>query len=108
MLSATRDKNLLSFAASCRGFIESAADASSSLRTVSLTLARQYSKIVDILVGDSDQLLIFSELEGELIHFAHARGLSGSEAKKAPPHHRARKVRDYIEVLEQSKVKNIV
>ena len=108
VVSATRDKNLLSFAAAFRGLIESAADTSFSLRAVPLTLARLSSRIIDILSGKSDQLLIASELEGFLIHFAHARHLSGSEAKKHPPHHEARRTRDYIEILEQGNVANVV
>ena len=105
---ATRDKNLLSFAAAFRGLIESAADAAYSLRAVPLTLARQYSRIMDILSGESDQFLISSDLERALIHFAHARHLSGSDAKIAPPHHKARHIRDYIDILEQGNVANVV
>ena len=108
ILSATRDNNLLSFAAALRGFIESVADASSSLRVVPLTLAHLHPKILEVLSGEADQLLLSSELEGELIHFAYAHHMSGSEAKNAPPHHRARRVRDYIEILEQGEVKNVV
>ena len=108
LLSAIKDKNLLSFAAALRGFIESSADSSSSLTIVPLTLARQYSEILGILSGESDQLLISSELEGELIHFTHARRLSKSEAENAPPHHKARHIRDYIDILERGKVDNVV
>lgn len=108
LLSATRDKNLLSFAAAFRGFIESAADSSSSLRVVPLNLAHHYSEILGILSGESDNVLLAKELEGELIHFTHARRLSGSEAKNAPPHHKARRVRDYIDILERGNVDNVV
>lgn len=108
VVSATRDKNLLSFAASFRGLIESAADTSFSLRAVPLTLARQSSQIIDILSGKSDQFLIASELEGYLIHFAHAGHLSSSEAKKNPPHHKARGTREYIDILEQGKVASVL
>ena len=107
LVSATRDGNLLSFAAAFRGFIESVADSSSSLSIVPLTLARQHSDIVEMLSGNSHHLLFSSELEGELIHFAHARYLSASEAKNSPPHHKARRVQDYIDILRQGNVENV-
>ncbi len=108
VVSATRDKNLLSFAAAFRGLIESAADTSFSLRAVPLTLAHLSSRIIDILSGRSDQQLGSSELEENLIHFAHARHLSGPEAKKHPPHHKARPTREYIDILERGNVANVV
>ena len=108
IVSATRDKNLLSFSASFRGLIESAADTSFSLRAVPLTLARQSYQIIDILSGKSDKLLFSTDLERELTHFALARYLSGAEAKKAPPEHQARPARNYIEILEQGNVANVV
>ena len=108
LLSATRDKNLLSFAAALRGFIESAADSATSLSKVPLTLSQRHSEILGMLSGKSDQFLVSSELEGELIHFAYARHLSKSEAKIVPPQHRARHVRDYINILEQGNVQNVV
>ena len=108
VVSATRDKNLLSFAASFRGLIESAADTSFSLRAAPLTLARHSSQIIDTLSGKSDQFLIASELEGFLIHFAHAHHLSGSEAKKHPPHHKARLTKDYIDILKRGNVASVV
>ena len=108
LISATRDKNLLSFSAALRGLIESAADSSSSLNIVPLTLAHKYSDIVRNLSGESDKILVSSELEDALIHFAYARHLSASEARTAPSQHKARHVRDYIKILEAGNVENVV
>ena len=107
--TATKDHNLLGFAAGYRGLIESAADASTSLLNIPRTLARDHAQISRALSGELGQTgFLAPELERELIHFSYARHLSTAELATAPPSHRARKVRDYIAVLEKGQVPEVI
>ncbi len=108
-VAAAEDKNLLAFAAALRGLIESAADASSSLGSIPRTLARDHGQIDRALSGELGQtFFVVSQIEDELIHFSYARHLTKTELAGAPASHRARKVRDYIEVLEKGHVTNVI
>ncbi len=109
-VTAARDgNNLLSFAAAFRGLIESAADASSALESIPGTLARDFALINCALSGQSEnQFVISSEIEDGLIHFSHARHLKKAERTTAPHSHEAKKVRDYIEVLEKGQVNQVI
>lgn len=109
IVTAKRDKNLLSFAAAFRGFIESAADASSALGSIPGTFSRDHAQIIRALSGKlEDQFVISKEMEDELIHFSHARHITKAERSSVPPSHEAKKVRDYIEVLENGKVDQVI
>ena len=108
VVSATRDKNLLAFASAFRGLIESAADTSSALRGIPLTLAHFHSQIIAALSGELDKTICSSsEMEDALIHFSHARHLSKAERKKAPPSHKVRSVREYMQILEKGQVTKV-
>ena len=107
MESSANDKNLLSFAASFRGLLESAADASTSLTLVPYTLARLSSRIARALAGRLRAIVVSSELENELIHFSHARYLKNSEAKGDLEHHKARAVQDYMRILKEGGVAQV-
>jgi hypothetical protein len=101
--------NLLSFAASFRGLIESAADSSSALKSVALTLARDHGYVIQALAGHTkSQMFLAPELEDTLIHYAYARHLTKAQLQAAPPTHKALKVRDYIDTLEKGEVTGVI
>lgn len=109
VVAAAENKHLLAFAAALRGLIESAADASSALGSIPRTLARDHMQIARALSGEFGQtLFMVRQIEDELIHFAYARHLTKAELASAPASHRARKVRDYIEILEKGHVNEVV
>lgn len=109
VVAAKEDKNLLSFAAALRGLIESAADTSSSLGSIPGTFAGDYAQINRALSGKiENQFVISKEIEDELIHFSHARHLTKAELTTAPRSHKAKKVRDYVEVLEKGQVHQVI
>ena len=102
-------KNLLSFASAFRGLIESAADTSSALGSIPGTLVRDSALISRALSGQSEnQIVISNEIEDGLIHFSYARHLTKTERTTVPPSHEAKKVRDYIEVLEKGQVHQVI
>ncbi|GKS59294.1 hypothetical protein YTPLAS18_28210 [Nitrospira sp.] len=108
MRVATTAGNLLSFAACFRGLIESAADSSSALKLVALSLARDHGYVVQALTGQlKSQTFLAPELEETLIHYAYARHLTKAELLAAPLTHKALKVRDYIDLLVQGKVTDV-
>lgn len=109
VIAAKERKNLLSFAAAFRGLIESAADTSSALGSIPGTLARDRVQIDHALSGKAEsQFGISSEMEDALIHFSHARHLTKAERTTAPRSHEAKKVRDYVEVLEKGHVHQVI
>ena len=109
VISGAGSNNSLAFAAALRGLIESAADASTALERVPCTLARDHSQIVRALSGDLGKpFFVVSQIEDDLIHFSYARHLTKDEGTTAPRSHKARKVREYIEVLERGKVTEVV
>jgi hypothetical protein len=108
VLSAMRNKNLLAFAAALRGFIESAADTSSALKSVPHTFARYQVQINRALSAQSEDLFLGKEIEDELIHFSYARHLTKAELTAAPSSHKARQIRDYINILEKGQVYQVI
>ena len=109
IVAATKDRNLLAFAATFRGLIESAADASSALGSIPRTLASGHPQITSALSGElRGTFLVSSEIEDELIHFSYARYLSEAHLATAPASHRARKILDYIAVLEKGQVSEVI
>jgi hypothetical protein len=101
--------NLLSFAASFRGLLESAADSSSALKSVPLTLARDHPYVLRALAGEApSQTFLAPELEDTLIHYSYARHLTKAELQAVPRSHKALKVRDYIDILEKGQVTDVI
>ena len=109
MRVAATASNLLSFAACFRGLIESAADSSSALKSVALTLARDHGYVIQALAAQAkSQTFLAPELEDTLIHYAYARHLTKTELQAAPRTHQALKVREYIDTLEKGEVTDVV
>lgn len=93
------DDNFLVFAAALRGFMESAADASTALVGTPLTLAIYHRSIREALAGEAEAVCVSSEIEDELIHYSHGRRLKGQERTDAPRSHLGRQVREYLEIF---------
>lgn len=106
IVSSAKTSNLLAFAATLRGLIESAADTHTALLNVPATLARDHSMITTALVGKADKVFIVEELEDYLIHYSHARKTKKSEV--VPDSHRAQQIRDYIAILEKGEAHRVV
>jgi len=109
VIAAAEDKNLLSFAASLRGLIESAADSQTALKHIPRRFAINHAQIMCALSGKLERVnLLDGEMEDKLIHFAYARKLTKAERAEVPESHQVMKVRDYIDELEEAQVHNIV
>lgn len=107
--SSVRDNNLLSFSAALRGLIESVADSATILGHVPLGISRNSAHIIRALSGEiNNGIFVAENLEDSLIHFAYARKLTKDERLNFPESHHAKSVRDYIEVLENWKIQNII
>ena len=104
---ATGEENLLLFASAFRAFMESAADASTALIGTPWTLARCHSLITEALEGRATTVSISSELEDELIHYSHGRGLTRADRANAPRSHRVRQPQDYRKILEDQNSDNV-
>ncbi len=96
---AAVENNLLVFAATLRGLMESAADASTALIGTPLTLAQCYSSIVEALSSQATTAIMCSELEEELIHYSHAQRLSAPERANSPRSHQVRQVQEYLNIF---------
>ena len=100
-------ENALSFAASLRCCMESAADSAASLRAVPLALAVSNAEIATALEGSLDTVTFNTELENELIHFSHARFISSEEKGDTPRTHKTRPMRNYLEILTNGGVPRV-
>ena len=97
---AVSDGNVLMLAAGIRGFLEAAADTFQSFSDVPPTLADCHTVARQAINGRrSEQVVIAPELEGMLIHFAHARKLKSGDA---PALHNATTAKDALSLLEES------
>jgi hypothetical protein len=105
-VTSAKAENLLAFAASLRGLIESVADTNTALISVPATLTRDYSMILSALEEKADRVFIVEQLEDTLIHYSHARKIKKSQS--APDSHRAQQLRDYISILEKGGVHRVV
>lgn len=106
MTQSSTSPNAMAFAATARGFLESAGDTTTALLAVPESFARILPRIELALAGDmEDPLLVAPSLEDDLIHFTHGRKLAKDEV--APPPHRARSTREYLEMLERGQVPKI-
>ena len=99
VVQARTGNNLLVFASAFRGLMESAADASTALIGTPLTLAHLHPSIDEALRGSATNVTITSEVEDELIHYAHARRLTASERSNLPRSHEARQTREYLQIF---------
>ncbi len=98
---AVRESNALSFAASLRGLLESAADGFDLMQYLTPTLAAEFERIYAVLNSRVDDFtpIVMAELEDRLIHYAFAtRPPKGSSPL---PHHIAKPNSDYIRKLEK-------
>ena len=100
VLSAESEGNALAFAAAFRGLMESAADTTTALVGIPLTLAYHYPTIANSLSGLTTSLVISPELEDELIHYSHGRHVKKSERDSTPKAHCARSVQEYLTIFE--------
>ena len=106
LLSAGAANNLLAFAATLRGLIESAADISDALLPIPRTLARHRGRINEALRGAAKVIFRVEGLEDFLIHYTWARKVKKGE--DAPESHKAKSVRDYVQILEKGQVPGVV
>ena len=104
---ATAESNFLAFAATFRGLMESAADASTAFHAIPLTLAHRHSAITESLEGRANSTTISSEVENVLIHYSHARHLSRSERANAPSSHKACSVQKYLKIFGDQNADNV-
>lgn len=100
--------NLLSFAASFRGLIESSADALDALRPATLGIAKGWSHIRAALDSTRNRTFVeFGAIEDALIAFMYARRLTPKERSSAPASHAAKSSADYLALLERDSVPRI-
>lgn len=103
---AAEHSNAMGFAASLRGLIESAADTTTSLINVPMTLV-MHRKYVDRVLRKKPVKVFEAnkELEDQLIHFLFARKLDKRSA--APESHAAKSVREYLKALERASIAGV-
>lgn len=95
--SALQSGVYYSFVSNLRGFIESCSDSFYSMRSVPLTIARDFEVIKRITNGTSEDIYISHQnLEETLIHFSHASKLDKEQKKLLPDHMNAKQVREYL------------
>lgn len=99
VLSAQSDRNALMFAGAFRSLLESAADATTALLGIPITLASNYPAISKSLMGRAGTITIAPDLEEELIHYSHGRYIKRSEWNETPQSHRARQSHEYLKVF---------
>ena len=108
VVAARQLPNLLSFAASYRGLIESAADTLDPFLLAGPTLASAWSVIRAVLDGAMQrEFHIFGPIEEALIHFMYARRLTRKERVGTPASHQPKSSAQYIELLERAKVPDV-
>jgi len=104
--SAVKENNLLVFAASLRGLIESAADTQTAINNIPVTFERDHLFVNQAVLGESNEVFIIEEIEDTLVHYSYGRKLKKGET--APHAHKAKQVRDYIKILEKAQVQHVV
>ena len=57
--------------------------------------------------GRATTVSISSELENELIHYSHGRGLTGADRANAPRSHRVRQPQDYRKTFGDQNAENV-
>lgn len=92
-----KQRNYHCFIAAFRGWLEASADTFQAFQAVPEELAEAHVVIRRAMAGRQDRIVFAPELENRLIHFTHARRLEKGE--EAPPSHRARQIKEYLESL---------
>jgi hypothetical protein len=112
MFSGVRDENFHSFAACMRGLIESVGDSCHCLLGVPAQLKSKSSLIARALSGRADihehERYLEEELEVRMIHFSHARGTRREEKVPDAAKHRAKHVRDYLDILKDGPAAQLI
>ncbi|MES2479906.1 MAG: hypothetical protein V4561_12530 [Bacteroidota bacterium] len=86
-----------SFVSNLRGLIESCSDSFYSMRSVPLTIGRDFEVILRTINGTSENIYITHQnLENSLIHFSHASKLDKEQKKLLPDYMNAKQVREYL------------
>ncbi len=92
--------NYYGFCSSLRGLIESCSDSFYSLRSLPLTIARDFEVIKQTINMSSKFSITHVELEKVLLHFIQATKLDTIEKKKWPKEYSAKQAREYIESID--------
>lgn len=100
-----KSNNYILFAASLRGFIESAADSYYSLKDKPIIIANNFKEIKLAVDGKQEKKLLADEFEESLIHFRAARKTKKIEMK--PDFIDARTNREYLDALDKQGTKLI-
>lgn len=99
-IDAVRDAkekgNYYSYVASLRGFIECCSDIFYSLKSVPLTVAKDFEVILRQLTETSIIITDHKKLEELLIHFTHATKFNNRQKKEVPEFLNAKQVREYL------------
>jgi len=91
--------NLMTFAASCRGLLESAADTNDALNLMPTALAEFSATIAQAVAGRLERPVVSPRLEDLLLHFTHARKSKGDELDAVL---RAKTVAQYLSDLKEA------
>lgn len=93
-------ENYYGFCASLRGLLESCADTFYTLRSVPLTLAKDFFVIKAQIGQRSSVITTHAPLEDLLIHYIQATKLSHSQAKQYPDSFRAKTIKEYLSAMD--------
>jgi hypothetical protein len=93
-------ENYYGFCASLRGLLESCADTFYTLRSVPLTLAKDFFVIKEQIGQRSSVLTTHASLEDLLIHYIQATKLSHSQSKQYPDSFRAKTIKEYLSAMD--------
>lgn len=73
IIASYENKLFLPYCACFRALIESVADTYDALNSIAASLAENKKAINELLLKNSDKIIVSKELEDKLIHFAYAR-----------------------------------
>lgn len=97
-------ENYYGFCASLRGLLESCADAFYTLRSVPLTLAKDFF-VIKVQIGErSSVLTTHAPLEDLLIHYIQATKLIHSQAKQYPDSFKAKTIKEYLSAMDDEEL----
>ena len=100
-------ENYYGFCASLRGLLESCADTFYTLRSVPLTLAKDFFVIKEQIGQRSGTLTTHAPLEDLLIHYIQATKLSQSQAKQYPDSFKAKTIREYVSAMDDEELNGL-
>lgn len=99
--SSYDNKIYYSFASNLRGFVESCADSFYTLKTIPLSLARDFEVIKRSAHLRSEVLLTFKPLEDILVHFSHASKQPNSLID-IPKEMHSKQIREYLNSISKT------